>query len=90
MPGEEDGGVHIWEENQVGIYQTATLSATDPNSLVGWLNDNGYAFPSNGQEILDYYVQKNWFFVAMKIQPEETTNSSENYSGAIQPLAQVY
>ena len=90
MPGEEDGGVHIWEENQVGIYQTATLSATDPNSLVGWLNDNGYAFPSNGQEILDYYVQKNWFFVAMKIQPEETTNSSENYSGAIQPLGIMF
>jgi hypothetical protein len=37
-PGLEDGGgVHVWEENQVGIYHTATLSATDPNSLVGWL-----------------------------------------------------
>ena len=92
LPGSEgeDGEVHIWEENQVGIYQTATLSATDPNSLVGWLNDNGYAFPSNGQEILDYYVQKQWFFVAMKIQREETTNSSENYSGAIQPLGIMF
>ncbi|MBU4047873.1 DUF2330 domain-containing protein, partial [bacterium] len=54
VPGSEDGGVHIWEENQVGIYHTTTLSATDPNSLVGWLNDNGYAFPAEGQEILDY------------------------------------
>jgi len=90
LSGLEDEGVHIWEENQVGIYHTTTLSATDPNSLVEWLNDNGYAFPAEGQEILDYYVQKNWFFVAMKIQHEETINSSENYTGAIQPIGIMF
>lgn len=92
LPGSEgeDGGVHIWEENQVGIYQTATLSATDPNSLVGWLNDNGYAFPPNGQEILDYYVQKNWFFVAMKIQAKGIVNNPEYYSGVIQPIGIMF
>lgn len=89
-PGLEDEGVHVWKENQVGIYHTTTLSATDPNSLVGWLNDNGYALPIEGQEILDYYVQKNWFFVAMKIQHEEIMNSSENYTGAIQPIGIMF
>ncbi len=89
-PGLENDGVHIWEENQVGIYHTTTLSATDPNSLVEWLNDNGYAFPAEGQEILDYYVQKKWFFVAMKIQHEEIINSSENYTGAIQPIGIMF
>ena len=88
--GLEDEGVHVWEENQVGIYHTTTLSATDPNSLVEWLNDNGYAFPAEGQEILDYYVQKNWFFVAMKIQHEETMKISENYTGAIQPIGIMF
>jgi len=29
-PGLGDEGVHIWEENQVGIYFTTTLSATAP------------------------------------------------------------
>jgi hypothetical protein len=92
LPGSEgeDGEVHIWEENQVGIYQTATLSATDPNSLVGWLNDNGYAFPIEGQEILDYYVQKQWFFVAMKIQSDEIVNNSEYYTGGIQPMGIMF
>lgn len=91
VPGAEDGeGVHVWEENQVGIYYTTTLSATDPNSLVVWLNDNGYAFPAEGQEVLDYYVQKKWFFVAMKIQHEGIINSSENYTGAIQPLGIMF
>ena len=88
--GEGDEGVHIWEENQVGIYHTTTLSASDPNSLVGWLNDNGYAFPIEGQEILDYYVQKQWFFVAMKIQSDEIVNNSEYYTGAIQPLGVMF
>ncbi|PKP57872.1 hypothetical protein CVT91_09655 [Candidatus Atribacteria bacterium HGW-Atribacteria-1] len=87
-PGDE--GVHIWEENQVGIYHTTTLSASDPNSLVEWLNDNGYAFPIEGQEILDYYVQKNWFFVAMKIQSGEIVNNSEYYTGAIQPIGIMF
>ncbi len=90
LPGLEDEGVHVWEESQVGIYYTTTLSATDPNSLVGWLNDNGYVFPAEGQEILDYYIQKNWFFVAMKIQHEETINSSENHTGAIQPIGIMF
>jgi len=90
LPGLEDEGVHVWEENQVGIYYTTTLSATDPNSLVGWLNDNGYAFPIGGQEILDYYVQKQWFFVAMKIQSDEIVNNSEYYTGAIQPIGIMF
>ena len=91
VPGAEDGdGVQVWEENQVGIYYTTTLSASDPDSLVDWLNDNGYAFPAEGQEILGYYVQKNWFFVAMKIQHEGIINSSENYTGAIQPIGIMF
>ncbi len=89
-PGLEDDGVHIWEENQVGIYHTTTLSATDPNSLVDWLNDNGYAFPTDGQEILDYYVQKQWFFVAMKIQGEGMTDNFDYYTGAIQPIGIMF
>lgn len=91
LPGLEEGeGVQIWEENQVGIYCTTTLSASDPNSLVDWLNDNGYAFPVEGQEVLDYYVQKNWFFIAMKIQSDEIVNNSENYTGAIQPIGIMF
>ncbi len=35
-------------------------------------------------------MQKNWFFIAMKIQHEETINSSENYTGAIQPIGVMF
>ena len=89
-PGLEDGGVHIWEENQVGIYDTTTLSASDPNSLIDWLNDNGYTFPTGGQGVLNHYIQKNWFFVTMKIQSGELIDNTEYYSGAIQPLGVMF
>jgi len=89
-PEGGDEGVHVWEENQVGIYHTSTLSASDPDSLVRWLNNNGYAFPIEGQEILDYYVQKQWFFVAMKIQSDGIVNNSEYYTGAIQPMGIMF
>ncbi|HDK27998.1 MAG TPA: DUF2330 domain-containing protein, partial [Candidatus Atribacteria bacterium] len=36
------------------------------------------------------YVQQSWFFVAMKIQHEETINNSENYTGAIQPIGIMF
>ena len=89
-PGLGDEGVHVWEENQVGIYDTTTLSATDPNSLIDWLNNNGYTFPIGGQEILNHYIEKKWFFVAMKIQSGELMDNSEYYSGAIQPLGVMF
>ncbi|MEA2020926.1 MAG: DUF2330 domain-containing protein [Candidatus Caldatribacteriota bacterium] len=89
-PGLEDEGVHVWEENQVGIYDTTTLSASDPDSLIDWLNDNGYTFPTGGQEILNHYIQKKWFFVAMKIQSGELVKDAEYYSGAIQPLGVMF
>ncbi len=85
-----DEGIHIWEENQVGIYYTTTLTASDPHALLTWLNDNNYAFPAEGQEILDYYIQKEWFFIAMKIQFEEAEINIDDYSGAIQPIGVMF
>ncbi|GAG70436.1 unnamed protein product [marine sediment metagenome] len=71
--------------NRAKVYFTDLRAKPGKNLL-----DNGYAFPIEGQEILDYYVQKNWFFVAMKIQHEEPINSSENYTGAIQPIGIMF
>ena len=83
-----DGGekqlVDVWEEDTVGIYHYAVLSAEDPSALIDWLNTNGYIFPENGQEIIDHYIAKEWYFVAIKINPgEEAEGLAE---GTIQPL----
>lgn len=63
----EEEGVDIIEEQVVGPYATAILSATNATALAGWLNANGYIFPEEGEEIVSEYIEKEWYFVATKI-----------------------
>jgi len=78
------GPVEVLEREVVGPYDVAILSAKDPTALVNWLNFNGYAFPEEGEEILDEYIKKEWYFVAASINTgEEATGLAE---GTIEPL----
>jgi hypothetical protein len=65
-PGDQ-GGVDVIEEQVVGPYATAILSATNATALSDWLNANGYIFPEDGEEIVSEYIEKEWYFVATKI-----------------------
>jgi len=63
--------VTVYERKRVGSYDTATLSSEDPDSLINWLKENGYNFPEDAKDIIDHYIEKNWYFVAMKIAEEK-------------------
>jgi hypothetical protein len=54
----EQGGVDVIEEEVVGPYATAILSATNATALADWLNANGYIFPEEGEEIASEYIEK--------------------------------
>jgi hypothetical protein len=51
-------GVDVIQEQVVGPYATAILSATNATALVDWLNANGYIFPEDGEEIISEYIEK--------------------------------
>jgi len=73
--GEDKGaagppGVELLERKRVGIYDVSILSATDPSALIQWLNENGYKFPEEAESIVDFYIAKEWYFVAMRIDLE--------------------
>lgn len=63
-------GVEVLERKRVGIYDVSILSATDPSALIEWLNKNGYNFPEEAESIVDFYIAKDWYFVAMRIDLE--------------------
>jgi len=63
----EEEGVDVIEEQVVGPYATAILSARNATALADWLNANGYVFPEDGEEITSEYIEKEWYFVAAKI-----------------------
>jgi hypothetical protein len=59
--------VVVHETKRVDIYDTAVLEANDADALRNWLNQHNYDYPENKRHLLDYYIEKNWYFVAAKI-----------------------
>ncbi len=78
---DQGSSVSIISEKSVGVYDTVTLSASSSDNLVKWLNDNGYRYSVQDKEILDYYIQKNWFFTAMKIDSSSLSGMTDYYYG---------
>ncbi len=83
---EDQGGVDVIEEQVVGPYATAILSATNATALADWLNANGYIFPEDGEEIVSEYIEKEWYFVATKINAIEEDTGYALAEGAIEPI----
>jgi hypothetical protein len=84
--GGDQGGVDVIEEQIVGPYATAILSATNATALADWLNANGYIFPEDGEEIVSEYIEKEWYFVATKINAIEEGTGYALAEGAIEPI----
>jgi hypothetical protein len=82
----EQGGVDVIEEQVVGPYATAILSATNATALADWLNANGYALTAEGEEIASEYIEKEWYFVATKINAVEEGTTEALAEGAIEPI----
>jgi hypothetical protein len=82
----EGDGVDVIEEKVVGRYATAILSATNATALADWLNANGYVFPEEGEEIVSEYIEKEWYFVATKINAVEEDTGDVLAEGAIEPI----
>jgi hypothetical protein len=83
---EDQGGVDVIEEQIVGPYATAILSATNATALAYWLNANGYIFPEEGEEIISEYIEREWYFVATKINAVDEGTGYALAEGAIEPI----
>ncbi len=63
----EKAGVQLHERYQVGIYDVSILSATDPDALINWLNQNNYSISQTARGVIQHYIDKNWYFIAIRI-----------------------
>ncbi|MBU0732420.1 DUF2330 domain-containing protein [Patescibacteria group bacterium] len=81
--------VTVIEEKTIDYYDVAVLSATDPDALTKWLNNNGFKYPEKYSYIFNDYINNGWYFVAAKIQPklaEDTNIQDELNYGTATPL----
>ncbi len=63
--------VTVHERMKVGSYDVTVLSADRAGVVTDWLSDNGYRIPPDSEGILDRYVMKGWYFVALRMHPDE-------------------
>lgn len=72
LPGPpEAGGVDVLAREQVGPFDTATITSDDPRALVQWLRDNGFRILPEMEPFVALYTAEGMKFVAMKLQPGE-------------------
>ena len=62
--------VQVYSELNVGDYQAAVLGATGAGGLLAWLQGNGYQVPSAAGPVLQEYINKQWFFVALRLRAD--------------------
>ncbi|MEA3403610.1 MAG: DUF2330 domain-containing protein [Armatimonadota bacterium] len=81
-PEQRFHGVTVWETLRVDDYEVAVLSADESADLAQWLGDNGYHLPTGSEDTLRYYVDRDSFFVALKIAPAAQQADETGRDGA--------
>lgn len=65
-----EGDVEVFSEGEVGPYAFVVIGSDDPDALVNWLRDNGYRVEDPMVPLIDVYVEEDFAFLAMRLQPE--------------------
>lgn len=70
-PAEEERDVDVVELPRVGPYDDiVVVSSSDPQELIGWLNDNGYLITPAMEPLVVEYVSEGKMFLALKLAPD--------------------
>jgi len=70
---EAEPPVKVIDVKTVGEYRVAILSSRDAGALESWLNANSFAIPPDKADVIDSYVKRGWYFVAIKINLSKAT-----------------
>ena len=88
--GNAEPPVKVIEIKTVGAYEIAVLATKDTGALKKWLEANQFSIPTNATDVIDSYVQRQWYFVAVKINLENGSGlfptSQKLASGELNPL----
>lgn len=75
--------VTLLRQQTLGPFEVSTLAATDAAALSDWLADNGYTFPDGLDEVLQAYVEQEWFYIAARL---TSAANGQELSGELDPL----
>lgn len=75
--------VSILSRQELGPFDVVNLAANDADALKTWFDENGFNFAPQIAEVMKPYVEQNWTFVAVRLQPGQ---SAQSLSGNLDPL----
>ncbi|MFF4099625.1 DUF2330 domain-containing protein [Streptomyces sp. NPDC001903] len=82
-PGAGAPSVGVVGREQLGDFDVARLTATDPDALRGWLEANGFKLPDGLSAELKPYVDQKWEYVAVRLAP---SRPGKTLTGTLDPL----
>jgi len=86
--GMEEDNVEVIERRTVGAFDITVLRSSDASILREWLEERGFEYDRDVEEVLREYIDKGWCFVAMRIAPSREGEEVEALlsHGTIDPL----
>ncbi|MFJ6795163.1 DUF2330 domain-containing protein [Streptomyces sp. NPDC091268] len=75
--------VDVVGREQLGDFDVARLTATDPDALRTWLEANGFHLPDGLTAELEPYVDQKWEYVAVRLAPRQ---QGKTLRGILDPL----
>ncbi|WP_405442773.1 DUF2330 domain-containing protein [Streptomyces avidinii] len=70
-PGSAAPPVGVVGREQLGDFDVARLTATDPDALRNWLESNGFKLPDRLATEVKPYVDQKWEYVAVRLAPRD-------------------
>ncbi|KOY54034.1 DUF2330 domain-containing protein [Streptomyces sp. XY332] len=83
LPGAGAPSVGVVGREQLGDFDVARLTATDPDALRNWLETNGFKLPDGLATELKPYVDQKWEYVAVRLAPRQ---QGKTLQGTLDPL----
>jgi hypothetical protein len=68
--GVDAGRVIVLDSKQVDYYDVNVVFASNQDDLVEWFKENNYSYPEEYSYVLKHYIDKGWYFTAIKVSPE--------------------
>ncbi|MGP3967634.1 DUF2330 domain-containing protein [Streptomyces sp. 6N223] len=80
--------VDVISRDRLGPFDVARLTATDPDALERWLDEEGFELPGRLSRALVPYVEQEWEYVAVRLAPAEAEEAGEDVvlGGTLDPL----
>lgn len=67
--------VEVLDRQVVGVFETTTLSGTNPAAVREWLTTRGYQMPVETEPVIADYLREGWVFVASRVRRDASTTN---------------